>query len=1208
MVFSNNLLLGAVSAAAGDYLIEQSLLFNGTNQYLSRTPSTAGNRKTWTFSCWVKLAGIGDYMRLFCATPSSGDSHIIIRNTGEFHVTDGDASGGNRASAALLRDPNAWYHLVTVFDTTNATADDRLRMYINGVRVTEFSSTYGPTNPTLNADTWYNAAVEHRISSDPRNNNQFFDGLMALPILVDGAALDPTSFGELDDDGYWNPIEFTGAASTEDYLLNGITPIASGEDAGYPKANAFDGSVATASEWRSSDFGASNNGVAYIGFDAGAGNTVQPDTLCIMQGRKDVTGNGAVSSMLVQYSDDNSTWTTQSTEALDNSAANADNFEKITLTSAPAKRYWRCLANSTTTGSGQRWAVTELQMFAASASAGFGTNGFVLDFSDTSNFGANTAKSLPTYQPYYVTFDGVNDYLTRGASYTGAADADNGIISFWYRPDATPSGTADTILHAVGGRVTINHSTSGAITIDLESTVGAKCLDLDSSAITAGQWNHILASWDLSATTAHLYVNDVLDEATNTPVNATVDYTATNWTIGAFNASTSQAIAGGLAEFYFAPGQYLDFDTESNRRLFIDADGFPVNLGADGSTPTSTAPAFFHSIESGDTASAFATNAGSGGGMTENGALVLGSNVRPLDYTANNFTAADQLSDTPTDSAADEIGNYAVIDPNGKFESTLSEGNLKVTGTSVTGYTNVGFGTLFAGSGKYYWECEWVSGIAFSYIGAAEKGDPSVVSCKSLFLSSAYIGRAAAPDSWAFYADTGQKSYRGTGSAYGSAASATDILAVALDMDNGKIWVSVNGVWQNSGDPAAGTGEMFSGLAGEVGPAHGLNEYAVVKYNFGQTAFTYTPPTGFSALATQNLPAPTIADPSAHFKTLLYTGNFSTQSITGFTDAAGNNITPDLLIIKDRDNATYGHVVADVNRGVAQNLFTNTTDAEDTATRTTSFDSGGFSVGASLVTNRAGSNIVAHCFKAGGAPVSNTDGSITSSVSANPTAGFSIVSYTGTGSAATIGHGLSVVPKWIIIKRRDSTGTWVVYDSDNGATGYSQLNASTAWGTDSGAFNNTSPTSSVFSVGNSAQTNANTGTYVAYCFAEVDGFSAFGSYTGNGSADGPMLPFNFLPQFFMFKRTDGGGAWYMTDAARSPYNVGNEILAADVTNAENSGFGTVSNFKYDYTSNGFKFRGTNASDWNGSGAEFIYMAFGGIPIQGDDGYTQARAR
>ena len=105
-----------------------------------------------------------------------------------------------------------------------------------------------------------------------------------------------------------------------------------------------------------------------------------------------------------------------------------------------------------------------------------------------------------------------------------------------------------------------------------------------------------------------------------------------------------------------------------------------------------------------------------------------------------------------------------------------------------------------------------------------------------------------------------------------------------------------------------------------------------------------------------------------------------------------------------------------------------------------------------------------------------------------------------------------------------------------------------------------------------------------------------------------MLPFNFLPQFFMFKRTDGGGAWYMTDAARSPYNVGNEILAADVTNAENSGFGTVSNFKYDYTSNGFKFRGTNASDWNGSGAEFIYMAFGGIPIQGPGDVNQGRAR
>jgi hypothetical protein len=237
-----------------------------------------------------------------------------------------------------------------------------------------------------------------------------------------------------------------------------------------------------------------------------------------------------------------------------------------------------------------------------------------------------------------------------------------------------------------------------------------------------------------------------------------------------------------------------------------------------------------------------------------------------------------------------------------------------------------------------------------------------------------------------------------------------------------------------------------------------------------------------------------------HFNTVLYTGTGSSNAVTG----AG--FQPDFVWIKGRSLAT-NHKLFDVVRGSNNAVNADETGAESADSNFVSIDSDGFTVtgdAAGSAINKTGDTFVAWCWKAGGTAVSNTDGSITSSVSVNTEAGFSIVSYTGTGATATIGHGLGVVPKWIIIKRRDSTGTWVVYDSYNGATGYSQLNASTAWGTDSGAFNNTSPTSSVFSVGNSAQTNASTATYVAYCFAEVEGFSSFGSYTGNGSTDGPI--------------------------------------------------------------------------------------------------------
>jgi hypothetical protein len=210
MVFSNNLLLGAVSAAAGGYLIEQSLLFNGTNQYLTRTPSTAGNRQTWTFSCWVKRGDLGVAKRIFgasIASPSVASDWTNLSFDAGDTLTLSNWSVNLRTTTAKFRDPNAWYHIAVVVDTTLATAADRVKIYVNGVQVTAFNTT---NDPTQNFDFSVNNTVSHFIGRRPDTSADFFSGLMALPILVDGAALDPTSFGELDDDGYWNPIAFRG--------------------------------------------------------------------------------------------------------------------------------------------------------------------------------------------------------------------------------------------------------------------------------------------------------------------------------------------------------------------------------------------------------------------------------------------------------------------------------------------------------------------------------------------------------------------------------------------------------------------------------------------------------------------------------------------------------------------------------------------------------------------------------------------------------------------------------------------------------------------------------------------------------------------------------------------------------------------------------------------------------------------------------------
>jgi hypothetical protein len=231
----------------------------------------------------------------------------------------------------------------------------------------------------------------------------------------------------------------------------------------------------------------------------------------------------------------------------------------------------------------------------------------------------------------------------------------------------------------------------------------------------------------------------------------------------------------------------------------------------------------------------------------------------------------------------------------------------------------------------------------------------------------------------------------------------------------------------------------------------------------------------------------------------------------------------------------------------------------------------------------------------------NTDGTITATVSANQTAGFSIVTYTGTGVAATVGHGLGVAPKMIFAKERDGVNAWNVYHASIGATQRGYLNTDAVFDATAAPWNNTAPTTSVFTVGTADVTNRSAGSILAYCWAEVEGFSKFGSYTGNGSTDGPFVYTGFRPAFILWKPTSATGNWNITDSARSTYNITAANLNPNTTNVE----GTAA--IWDFVSNGVKIRNSNTYV-NGSGTTYIYAAFAEHPFQGDEGYTQARAR
>ena len=327
--------------------------------------------------------------------------------------------------------------------------------------------------------------------------------------------------------------------------------------------------------------------------------------------------------------------------------------------------------------------------------------------------------------------------------------------------------------------------------------------------------------------------------------------------------------------------------------------------------------------------------------------------------------------------------------------------------------------------------------------------------------------------------------------------------------------------------------------------------------------------------------------PTDYFNTKLWTGNGSTQSITGV------GFQPDWTWIKER-NGSSGHVLIDSVRGVDKVIRSNQTGAESTDDDCiTSFDTDGYSLGDDVKTNESSSfTYVGWSWLAGGTASSNTDGTITSTVSANTTAGFSIVSYTGNGTAgATVGHGIDT-PKMYIVKRRSNTGNWYTYHESIGNTNRLRLDETSTSTTESTAWNNTSPTSSVFSLGTSVDVNASGQTYIAYCFAEKKGFSKMGSYVGNNNDDGTFVYLGFKPAFLLIKiidtQTDN---WIMQDNKRNTSNLStSQRLRANSSGAEFS-----SSNEIDLLSNGFKVHGADG-EINGSGASYIYMAFAESPF------------
>ena len=698
-------------------------------------------------------------------------------------------------------------------------------------------------------------------------------------------------------------------------------------------------------------------------------------------------------------------------------------------------------------------------------------------------------------------------------------------------------------------------------------------------------WYHIALTAKSSGNYFELYINGVKEtsfsfdgRSTNPGGNDTeVNSNAIHY-LGAWNNGGLQYFDGYLADVHFIDGTCVG-DTGGILDEFIEIkNGVCIPKAYTGSYGTNGYRLEFKQTGTGSASSSTigADTSGNANHFTSSG--IVASDCDMPDSPENNWSTMNSL-----------INGYGT-------NITMSEGNLAGTGTSSQ-YNNT-LGTILMTSGKWYWEISSADFNNYDMLGIA--------------IETAIQTTDSTP-----YGQTGVIAYATQGAVYNESASGTgsytdfldsEIIGIAVDLDS-----SPRTFKFYNNNTLQGTINLSSNFD-DVGilPFFCIGNTDTIKVNFGQDSsfaglktaqgntddndigdFYYSPPSGYLALCSANLPEPTIspnADTQAddHFNTVIYDGN---DDATRTFDVG---FVSDFSWFKARSGAGYGHQLYDSVRGVQLTLRSNTSDSEATNSEgVLDFDDNGLlKIGTDAFLNESGTTMVIWNWKAGGTAVSNTDGTITSSVSANTDAGFSIVSYSGNGvSGATLGHGLSQAPNFAICKKRSATANWRVGTDGTGTLidGYFNLtNSMAADSTTYQAFN-----SSTITLGDSQDVNGSgVTTYIMYVFHDVEGYSKFGSYTGNGSSDGTFVYTGFRPAWLMVKVTNiSGENWHMFDSERAPFNVVVPRLIADDSTAENNNDNIL-----DFTSNGFKWRDSNAG-YNGSGNTYIFMCFAENPFK-----------
>ena len=1114
--------------ATGEAVEGQSLRFNDDDSaYLSRTPASAGNQKTYTFSAWIKLTNPTGNFGVYFA----GDT---IANRDSLYFSSGYLVHGcyilystkfTFQSSQVFRDPSAWYHVVVAVDTTQATSTDRVKHYVNGEQITDYvSSTY----PAQNLDGLVNSTNTHNIGALWDTTNNLFDGYLSEVNFIDGQALDPTSFGETNSNGLWVPKTFAGTYGTNgfylpfnnDYTVEGFNTVTYRGNGGtqYVGGVGFEPDLVWIKERTSTSVATLNDSVRgvtqYLVPSTTAAEGTGTDTLSSFDPDGFTSGsNGA-------YNEINQGYVAWCWDMGTASSANTDGTISSTIRANPTYgqsivAYLGTGADGTV-GHGLSQAPELIIFKNRTSTAGYSWPVYSAEIGATKYLTLNGTAAAQTYNHFQDTDPTSSVFYLEGTSANSVNQSAANHIAYCFHSVA---GYSDF------GSYTGNGSTTGPVV-----TTGFK------PAFVMVKRTDFTADW-------------LIIDNTRSPTNYVDDYLSAN-----SSAAEQSNIGAGNSITWLSDG----FQITGNWTSINDIGGTYIYM-------------------------AFADK--------REAAFWLDQSGNNNDWTNNNMQESDISLDSPTN-------NFCTLSPIDAYPIStgyisLSEGNLKCNGGPTTGYVNCA-STFYQNSGKWY--VEW---IETSRSAASRNG------VGLLTQNTNHNGYISQYDEGYFYADNGYFYYKtATGAAtnYNTGTTFTlgDVIGYALDLDAGTLAMYKNNTLVYT----------YTGLDADTFYSFGAFGYASSDNNitnFGQDSsfagnkvaqgnvdangygdFYYEPPAGYLALCTANLPEPAILDGGQNFNTVLYTGNGSTQSITGV------GFQPDFLWLKGRSVA-YDHGLFDVVRGADVRLRSNSTSAEYDGGGTgymSSFDADGFSLVNNINYNNSGSTYVAWNWKADNTSgTTNTDGTITSTVSANPTAGFSIVGYTGNGTnGATVGHGLNSKPDFVLIKNRSTSATdWIIYHSAGGGdSSYFSFDAS-AVRTSANLWDGL--TSTVLEVDAFTTMNNSGDDHIAYCFHSVEGYSKFGSYTGTGNTDGPFVYTGFKPAFIIYKRSVGGvGNWIMRDAARNPYNPRDLRLYANLTNTDAGGY------EVDFLSNGFKLRDTIAT-MNASGSTYIYMAFAENPFK-----------